>query len=100
MGAAFSTLYPSLSLHVVNQVPANRRGVALGTFTAFFDVGMAIGGPIVGVAAALWGYGAAFWVGAGAALAPPASFSCSEEARLLRFRRLVPRARLLRVASA
>ena len=43
MGAAFSTLYPALSLHVVNQVPANRRGVALGTFTAFFDVGMAIG---------------------------------------------------------
>jgi MFS family permease len=68
MGAAFSTLYPALSLHVVNQVSPNRRGVALGTFTAFFDVGMAIGSPVVGVAAALWGYEAAFWVGAGAAL--------------------------------
>jgi predicted MFS family arabinose efflux permease len=68
MGAAFSTLYPSLSLHVVNQVPENRRGVALGTFTAFFDVGMAIGSPVVGAAAALWGYEAAFWVGAGAAV--------------------------------
>jgi MFS family permease len=69
MGAAFSTLYPALSLHVVNQVPENRRGVALGTFTAFFDVGMGIGGPIVGVAAAIGGYAAAFWVGAIAALA-------------------------------
>lgn len=69
MGAAFSTLYPALSLHVVNQVPEDRRGAALGTFTAFFDVGMAIGSPVVGVAAALWGYEAAFWVGAGAALA-------------------------------
>jgi MFS family permease len=69
MGAAFSTLYPALSLHVVNQVPDDRRGAALGTFTAFFDVGMAIGSPVVGVAAALWGYEAAFWVGAGAALA-------------------------------
>jgi MFS family permease len=68
MGAAFSTLYPALSLHVVNQVPDNRRGVALGTFTAFFDVGMAVGSPIVGAAAALGGYAAAFWVGAGAAL--------------------------------
>jgi MFS family permease len=68
MGAAFSTLYPALSLHVVNQVPANRRGVALGTFTAFFDVGMAVGGPAVGAAAALWGYEAAFWVGAAAAV--------------------------------
>ena len=69
MGAAFSTLYPALSLHVVNQVPEDRRGAALGTFTAFFDVGMAIGSPVVGVAAALWGYEAAFWVGAGAAVA-------------------------------
>jgi predicted MFS family arabinose efflux permease len=69
MGAAFSTLYPALSLHVVNKVPEDRRGAALGTFTAFFDVGMAIGSPVVGVAAALWGYEAAFWVGAGAALA-------------------------------
>lgn len=68
MGAAFSTLYPSLSLHVVNQVSEDRRGAALGTFTAFFDVGMAVGSPAVGVAAALWGYEAAFWVAAGAAL--------------------------------
>jgi MFS family permease len=68
MGAAFSTLYPSLSLHVVNQVPENRRGVALGTFTAFFDVGMAIGSPVVGAAAAIGGYAAAFWVAAGAAV--------------------------------
>jgi MFS family permease len=69
MGAAFSTLYPALSLHVVNRVPDNRRGVALGTFTAFFDVGMGIGGPIVGVAAAVGGYAAAFWVAAIAAVA-------------------------------
>jgi MFS family permease len=69
MGAAFSTLYPALSLHVVNQVPEDRRGAALGTFTAFFDVGMAIGSPVVGVAAAIWGYEAAFWVAAAAALA-------------------------------
>jgi len=69
MGAAFSTLYPALSLHVVNQVPENRRGAALGTFTAFFDVGMAIGGPAVGIAAAVGGYAAAFWVAAGAAVA-------------------------------
>ncbi len=33
MGTAFSLLYPSLSLVVVNQVPEGRRGAALGTFT-------------------------------------------------------------------
>lgn len=67
MGAAFSTLYPALSLHVVNRMPEDRRGVALGTFTAFFDVGMGLGSPLVGAAAAIGGYAAAFWVGAGCA---------------------------------
>jgi MFS family permease len=69
MGAAFSLLYPSLSLFVVNRVPDERRGSALGTFTAFFDIGVGLGGPIVGVAAALSDYPAAFAVGAVAALA-------------------------------
>ena len=39
MGLAFALLYPSLSLVVVNSVPESRRGSALGTFTAFFDIG-------------------------------------------------------------
>ena len=43
MGAAFSLLYPSLSLIVVDRVPETRRGAALGTFTAFFDAGVGIG---------------------------------------------------------
>ena len=60
MGAAFSLLYPSLSLVVVNEVPEARRGAALGTFTAFFDLGVGLGAPIAGVAAALGGYEAAF----------------------------------------
>src|ERR1044072_7807797 len=37
MGAAFSLLYPSLSLIVVGRVPETRGGGGLGTFTAFFD---------------------------------------------------------------
>ena len=45
MGAAFSLLYPSLSLIVVDRVPVNRRGAALGTFTAFFDAGVGLGAP-------------------------------------------------------
>jgi MFS family permease len=60
MGAAFSLLYPSLSLVVVDQVPEARRGAALGTFTAFFDLGVGVGAPLAGVAAALGGYEAAF----------------------------------------
>ena len=65
MGTAFSLLYPSLSLVVVNQVPEGRRGAALGTFTGFFDLGVGLGAPLAGIAAALGGYPAAFWLGVG-----------------------------------
>ncbi|MGH2924635.1 MAG: MFS transporter [Solirubrobacterales bacterium] len=68
MGTAFSLLYPSLSLVVVNRVPEARRGAALGTFTGFFDLGVGLGAPLAGVAAALGGYSAAFWLASGCAL--------------------------------
>jgi MFS family permease len=68
MGAGFSLLFPSLALLVVNRVPEERRGVAMGTFTAFFDLGMGIGGPLTGAAAALGGYEAAFVLAAGCSL--------------------------------
>ncbi len=68
MGLAFALIYPSLSLVVVSAVPETRRGAALGTFTAFFDIGFAIGGPMTGLAASLGGYSAAFWVGSACAL--------------------------------
>jgi MFS family permease len=69
MGLAFALIYPSLSLVVVNSVPDSRRGSALGTFTAFFDIGFAVGGPLTGLAASLGGYSAAFWLGCAFALA-------------------------------
>lgn len=68
MGAAFSLLFPSLALMVVNRVPEQRRGVAMGTFTAFFDLGVGLGAPAAGLAAALGGYEAAFGLAAAAAL--------------------------------
>lgn len=64
MGAAFSLLYPSLSLIVVGRVPEARRGAALGTFTAFFDAGVGFGAPLAGAAAALTGYEGAFLLAA------------------------------------
>ena len=68
MGAGFSLLFPSLALVVINRVPEERRGAAMGTFTAFFDVGVGIGSPIAGAAAALSGYEAAFLIAAAFAL--------------------------------
>jgi MFS family permease len=68
IGAAFSLLYPSLSLIVVNQVTEARRGAALGTFTAFFDAGIGLGAPLAGAAAVLAGYEGSFLLGAAIAL--------------------------------
>lgn len=67
MGAAFSLLLPSLALLVIDRVPESRRGAAMGTFTAFFDVGVGLGAPLAGVAASLGGYPAAFGFAAVAA---------------------------------
>lgn len=75
MGAAFSLLYPSLSLIVVGRVGEARRGAALGTFTAFFDAGVGIGAPLAGLAAALAGYQGAFLLAAAFALASLATIA-------------------------
>jgi MFS family permease len=68
MGAAFSLLYPSLSLLVVSRVHESRRGAGLGTLTAFFDAGVGLGAPLAGLAAALSGYEASFLLAAAIAL--------------------------------
>jgi MFS family permease len=69
MGAAFSLLFPALSLLAVNRAPPERRGAAMGTFTASFDLGMLVGSPAVGAAAAVGGYSAAFYLACASALA-------------------------------
>jgi MFS family permease len=68
MGAAFSLLYPSLSLIVVSSVSDRRRGAALGTFTAFFDAGVGVGAPLAGAASALTSYEGAFFLAAAIAI--------------------------------
>lgn len=72
VGVGFSMLFPSLALMVVGDVGDDRRGTAMGAFTAFFDIGVGLGGPICGVTAALAGYPAVFVLSAVAALATAA----------------------------
>ena len=81
MGAAFSLLYPSLSLIVVGRVPETRRGAALGTFTAFFDAGIGFGAPLAGVAAALTDYEGAFLFAAAVALVSSATIAFAVSGR-------------------
>ncbi len=68
VGVGFSMLFPSLALMVVGEVTDDRRGTAMGAFTAFFDIGVGLGGPIAGATAALAGYPAVFYLSAVAAL--------------------------------
>ncbi|UJA19730.1 MFS transporter [Thermoleophilia bacterium SCSIO 60948] len=62
MGASFSLIFPSLALLVLGPTPPERRGAAMGTFTACFDLGLGIGGPIAGAIAQFGGYEASFLV--------------------------------------
>jgi MFS family permease len=68
VGAGFAMLFPSLALMVVGEADDEHRGSALGMFTAFFDFGVGVGGPISGETASLAGYPAVFFLSAAAAL--------------------------------
>ena len=59
-GAGFALIFPSLMAFTVDRVPEHERGEALGSFTAFMDVGSGLGGYLVGYVADhlgfRWGY--------------------------------------------
>ena len=54
---------------VVTDAGERRRAEALGTYTAFFDLGFGLGAPLVGAISSLAGYPAAFWASAAFAVA-------------------------------
>ena len=56
IGAGLSLLFPSLALLVINRAPDAQRGAALGAFTSFWDVGIAVGAPASGLIASLTNY--------------------------------------------
>jgi MFS family permease len=68
LGTGYAAVFPALALIVVNAAPDEQRGAALGGFTAFLDLGLAVGGPLAGVAATTVGRADAFLVAAGLTL--------------------------------
>ncbi|HST48591.1 MFS transporter [Jatrophihabitans sp.] len=64
MGVGFSLLHPSLALMVMNRTARTQQGAALGAYTSFWDLGVAVWGPVGGVIAGVLGYEAVFVVGA------------------------------------
>jgi MFS family permease len=67
-GIAWSLLFPSLALVAVNRSPVERRGSAVAVYTAGFDLGFAVGAPLLGLVAVQAGYAAVYVVGAGFAI--------------------------------
>ena len=64
-----SLLYPALMVAAVEGVPPNERARAMSTFTMFFELSAGIGGPILGVTAAVVGATAgAFYAAAACSL--------------------------------
>lgn len=68
MGAGLSLLFPALALLVMNRTDPSQQGAALGGFTSFWDIGLAVGGPFSGVVANVAGYPAVYYVMMGCAV--------------------------------
>ena len=59
-----SLLYPALLVMALADVPESERGSVVGTFSSFFDLSQGLGALLCGAAEQLFGYRAAFGVGA------------------------------------
>lgn len=68
-GLGFSLAFPSFGVEAIRRVPPQNRGIALGAYTASFDLTMGVGVPLLGVLVGTLGYRAAFAAGAVASFA-------------------------------
>jgi MFS family permease len=50
-GLGYALVYPGLGLEAVRRVTPQNRGIAMGTYTAFFDLGIGITSPVLGLIA-------------------------------------------------
>ncbi len=55
-GFGLSLVYPALGVLAIRQVPATSRGAGLSAFAVFFDLALAVAGPLMGTVALHLGY--------------------------------------------
>lgn len=68
---------------VADRTPPDERGLAIGTISGAWDVGIVIGSAVVGFAVERAGYGPGFMVGAATAAAGLLVFVATERRRAL-----------------
>lgn len=68
-GADFALVFPALGMEAVRRVSDSNRGTALGIYSLFLDMALAVTGPLAGLLAAQVSYGAIYLVACVAALA-------------------------------
>ena len=64
-GFGLSLVYPALGVEAIKQVPNSSRGAGLSAYAVFFDLALAIAGPLMGAVALNLGYA---WIFFSAAL--------------------------------
>jgi MFS family permease len=62
LGTGNSVLYPTLAALVIDRAPEPERGLALGTLSGAWDLGVVVGAALVGAVADRFSYGAGFVV--------------------------------------
>ncbi len=63
-GFGLSLVYPALGVEAIKQVPVSSRGAGLGAYAVFFDLALAISGPLMGAIAVHLGYAWIFCIAA------------------------------------
>ncbi|AIG01141.1 major facilitator superfamily transporter [Pseudomonas fluorescens] len=63
-GFGLSLVYPALGVEAIKQVPASSRGAGLSAYAVFFDLALAIAGPLMGAVALNLGYSWIFFCAA------------------------------------
>jgi MFS family permease len=68
-GFGYALVYPGLGVEAIRRAPPQNRGMAMGAFTAFYDLSLAISGPLLGIIAGAAGIASVFFVSALTAVA-------------------------------
>ncbi len=63
-GFGYALVYPGLGVEAINRAPPQSRGLVMGTYTAFLDAALGLGGPALGLVAGWAGLGSVFFASA------------------------------------